>query len=93
MHTNPARLRAYLSGHVQGVGMRATVASMAPRYGLTGWVRNLPDGRVEICAEGVRADLERFAQELKERMEDRIHEQKEAWEPASGEWCDFRVAY
>ena len=87
------RLRAILSGRVQGVGMRATAASLAPRYGLTGWVRNRSDGRVEICAEGLQADLERFMHSLKEHMLDYIHDTREVLEPASGGWKDFRVTY
>ena len=53
--------RRYLvSGRVQGVGFRFFVEAAAMREGLHGWVRNLPDGRVEIAAEGDRDALERF---------------------------------
>jgi acylphosphatase len=47
-----------VSGRVQGVAFRASTAQAARRLGLRGWVRNLPDGRVEIEAEGDRAALE-----------------------------------
>lgn len=44
--------RLVISGHVQGVGFRWFTKDAAQREGLTGWVRNLPDGRVEAFVEG-----------------------------------------
>jgi acylphosphatase len=46
------RIRAIVSGHVQGVSYRASTAHEARRLGLTGWVRNLDDGSVELEAQG-----------------------------------------
>lgn len=46
------RIHAYVSGRVQGVFFRSFVRSQANLKSLTGWVRNLPDGRVEMVAEG-----------------------------------------
>lgn len=43
-------LRIYISGHVQGVGYRAYARRVADRLGVRGWVRNMPDGRVEALA-------------------------------------------
>lgn len=45
-------------GFVQGVGFRRFIAKKAKELGLTGWVRNLPDGRVEIIAQGEKKDIE-----------------------------------
>ncbi|MBD3186384.1 acylphosphatase [Candidatus Bathyarchaeota archaeon] len=60
------RLHAYVSGRVQGVFFRATTRRKARKFGVTGWVKNLPNGKVEVLAEG-RKDkldkLERFLQE------------------------------
>jgi len=48
------RAHVYISGHVQGVFFRATTREQADRLGVAGWVRNLPDGRVEAVLEGTR---------------------------------------
>ena len=48
----PVRIHAFVSGRVQGVYYRAETRQQASQLGLTGWVRNLPDGRVEVLAEG-----------------------------------------
>jgi acylphosphatase len=49
------RVRAIVTGRVQGVGYRASTVDEARAYGLTGWVRNLPDGAVELEAQGDEA--------------------------------------
>lgn len=53
-----ARLRMIISGRVQGVFFRQSAADQAQGLGLTGFARNLPDGSVEIVAEGARRNLE-----------------------------------
>ena len=57
--------RYIVSGRVQGVGFRYFTEGLAAREGLHGWVRNLPDGRVEIAAEGDAEALERFERHLR----------------------------
>ena len=52
------RAHIYISGTVQGVWFRATAQGIAIDGNLTGWVRNLRDGRVEMVAEGQETDLE-----------------------------------
>lgn len=52
------RVHLIASGRVQGVWFRQSTVERARALGLTGWVRNLPDGRVEVVAEGDRASLE-----------------------------------
>jgi len=52
------RVHAFVSGRVQGVWFRASTRDEARRLGLTGWVRNRPDGRVEFVAEGEEGAVE-----------------------------------
>ncbi len=58
------RLRIFISGRVQGVGFRAYTQRVAQSYGLSGWVRNLPDGRVEALVEGDEEVLCHFVKDL-----------------------------
>lgn len=53
--------RFIVSGRVQGVGFRYATLQEARRLGVTGWVRNLPDGQVEVLAQADAPALERFA--------------------------------
>jgi acylphosphatase len=87
-----ARLHAFVDGSVQGVGFRMYVSDHAQDLGLTGWVRNTYDGRVEVLAEGERARLERLLEKL--RLGPRaafVTEVKQEWQPATGEFRNFTV--
>ena len=84
------RLHALVSGRVQGVGFRAFVAGRARHFGVTGWVRNLDDGRVEAVAEGPRETLESFLAYIwKGPLLSKVHEVNVTWEPATGEFDRF----
>ncbi len=61
-----SRLQIFYSGNVQGVGFRYTTKGVAAGYEVTGLVRNLPDGRVELVAEGTRNELEAFRQGIRD---------------------------
>ncbi|NPA37146.1 MAG: acylphosphatase [Chlorobi bacterium] len=54
------RVRILVDGRVQGVGFRYYVSGKAKEHNIKGYVRNMPDGRVEIDAEGVTDNLHRF---------------------------------
>jgi acylphosphatase len=58
----------YFSGRVQGVGFRATAAALARDFPVTGWVRNLPDGRVQLLAEGPAEAVKSFLEEVRSRF-------------------------
>ena len=88
-----AALRAVVRGRVQGIGFRDYVLTRAGFLGLTGYVRNLPDGRsVEIVAEGARPDLEQLLDYLREgpRMS-RIDAVNAEWREATGAYDGFGV--
>ncbi len=54
----------FFEGRVQGVGFRYTAQNLARRLGIDGWVKNLPDGRVELFAQAKQEFLEKFVTEL-----------------------------
>jgi acylphosphatase len=81
------------SGNVQGVGFRYTVKSAAAGFDVTGLVRNLPDGRVELVAEGVKDELEAFRQSIRESGLDHfIRKEEVSWSDAAGEFREFEIA-
>ena len=89
-----ASLHAVVSGRVQGVFYRAFVAQEATALGLCGCVRNLPDDRVEVTAEGERQKLERLVQRLrkgppKAQVSDVVTE----WAEYRQEYGSFQIEY
>jgi acylphosphatase len=65
--------RVFYAGRVQGVGFRATAAGLARRHPLvSGWVRNLPDGRVELLAAGSPPAVAAFLADVRARMGSKI---------------------
>jgi acylphosphatase len=89
-----ARVHVFVSGRVQGVFFRAETADMADRLGLAGWVRNLPDGRVEALFEGEKEDVEKALDFCRKGPPGaRVQSLDLKWEDWKGEFRDFRVAY
>ena len=78
------RLTAWLRGQVQGVGMRWWVRSKALELGLSGWARNLDDGRVEVVAEGPRGGLEALLRAFGGHTPGRVIGVTERWSEARG---------
>ena len=63
------RRRVQFSGRVQGVGFRYTCQSLARGFDVAGYVRNLPDGRVELLAEGDTDELDAFLTSIRQEMD------------------------
>jgi len=78
---------------VQGVGFRFAVEQIAGNLGLTGWVKNLRDGRVEVIAEGDEAPLNEFLAKIKKRMTHYIMDSEIKWGEATGEFSTFEVVF
>ena len=87
-----SRLHAVIEGHVQGVGYRMFAANLARELGLTGWVRNLRNGNVEVIAEGRRSVLENLLNSLYRGPRSAyITKITTEWLPATGEFTSFDV--
>jgi acylphosphatase len=89
----PDRAHLQISGRVQGVGYRASTHYAARRIGgLTGWVRNLDDGRVEAVVEGPREKIEALIAWCRQGPPAaRVSDVDVAWAPATGEFKDFGI--
>ena len=80
------------SGQVQGVGFRYSVKSVATGFDVTGSVRNLPGGGVELIVEGAKDELEAFRQAIRESGLDHFIRQEEvSWQEASSEFRGFEI--
>ncbi|MFW5709344.1 MAG: acylphosphatase [Chloroflexota bacterium] len=88
------RLHVFIHGRVQGVNFRHTTQQRAKHLKLTGWVRNLPDGRVEIIAEGEREQLNNLLDWVHEGPPMASVSNVEAnWHSATGEFTEFSVSF
>ncbi|MHC1566895.1 MAG: acylphosphatase [Candidatus Syntropharchaeia archaeon] len=89
-----SRVHVYVSGRVQGVFFRHFTRSEAISLGLTGWVKNLRDGRVEVVAEGEEEDLQKFLDRLREGPRGAMVKGMEVtWEPYRGDMDRFEIVY
>ena len=81
------------SGTVQGVGFRFTVQRHAQRLGLKGWVKNLPDGTVEILVEGLNETIDEFCQNIEDDFEGYIQDRDIHTKPAESKFAHFQIKY
>ncbi|MFH1024489.1 MAG: acylphosphatase [Planctomycetota bacterium] len=86
------RIHVIFRGFVQGVGFRWTAISVARAFAVTGFVRNLPDGAVELVAEGKDDELARFLDGISAEMESHIHDREITWTAPTGEFDRFGIA-
>jgi acylphosphatase len=85
--------RVRYGGRVQGVGFRYTTAALAEHHPVTGYVKNLADGRVEVYAEGTPAAVRAFLDAVRTRWRRNIDDEQVEELPAGGHYRRFGIAY
>lgn len=86
------QIHLFISGRVQGVFFRAEAQGEARRLGLTGWVRNLPDGRVEVVAQGPKEKLEKFIEWCRHGPPGaHVAHLEQNWDEGLQEFQDFQI--
>lgn len=83
----------YFRGRVQGVGFRYTTRRIASRFQVAGYVRNLPDGRVLVVAEGATDELDRFFEAIRAYLGNYIRDAAETVSPATGRFDGFEIRF
>jgi acylphosphatase len=91
--SNSIRRRVIYHGRVQGVFFRATSYDLARNYRVVGWVRNRPDGTVELEAEGEPTEVDRFLAAIAGHFGRHIANTNVSDIPPSGDQSDFRIRY
>ena len=87
------RKHCYYSGRVQGVGFRYTVKNIAMRFDISGYVRNLPDGRVELIIEGPSDEIDQMLHAVDDRMNGYIRNVEANSFPATAEFSHFHIRH
>lgn len=88
------RAHVFVAGRVQGVFFRAFTREVAESLGLTGWVRNLPDGRVEAVFEGSKEVIEEALKKIKVGPPAaRVDDIRVVWDESPENLSDFRIRY
>ncbi|MFH0980051.1 MAG: acylphosphatase [Planctomycetota bacterium] len=87
------RKTVHFSGAVQGVGFRYTTQRLARGFEVTGYVRNLPDGRVELVAEGPTEQINGLVQAVQRAFHSCIHDLVALESPATREFHRFDIAF
>ena len=81
----------YYSGRVQGVGFRAAAADLAKDYPVTGWVKNLADGRVQLLAEGPADAVDKFLKAVHARWDANIDKEEVSTPTPTGKYQSFEI--
>lgn len=81
------------AGHVQGVGFRYTVRSLAAGFEVTGFVRNLSDGRVQVVVEGSPREIDNFLDGIRQEMSHYIRTTRQTTLPATGRFHGFEIRH
>jgi len=83
----------HFHGRVQGVGFRYTTRNIVLGYDVSGYVRNLPDGRVQLVMEGAESEMEQVVDELRRKMSCFIRKIDADTSPATGEFEQFSIRH
>lgn len=83
----------HFSGHVQGVGFRYTAQNIALRHNVQGYVRNLPDGRVELVMEGDEREMDDVVKSVQQKMSGYVRRIDSQAAPATGEFDRFYIRH
>ena len=87
-----SRMTVFFVGKVQGVGFRYTTKTVATGYEVTGTVKNLPDGRVELIVEGDKGELEEFLQGIRDSEVGRfVKNEQVSWSEAKNDFRGFEI--
>jgi acylphosphatase len=90
--TNNQRVHLWITGRVQGVFFRMETLRAAKRIGVSGWVRNLPDGRVEVVLEGPAENVNDMTDWCRKGPPmARVTDLEKVEETPSGEFADFSI--
>jgi acylphosphatase len=92
-HTVLHRRLIHFTGRVQGVGFRYTVKNVALPHSVQGYVRNLPDGRVELLMEGPDHEMDEIIDSIKQKMAGFIRRVDVKTTPSSGEFRNFDIRH
>lgn len=87
------RRTCYFSGRVQGVGFRYTVHNLAMPHNIRGYVKNLPDGRVELVMEGPDQDMDQLVSAVRQKMTHFIRQVDMQDSPASNAFSGFAIRH
>ena len=87
------RAEAHYAGRVQGVGFRYTAENLATQYGVTGYVKNLGNGQVELVVEGEELTLKNMLADLRGQMDRYVENEQLDWFDPTGEFIGFMIRY
>jgi acylphosphatase len=90
---NQTAKRVIFKGRVQGVGFRYTTHRSASRYGLTGFVRNLPEGTVEALLQGTKSNIQACLVSIQDTFGSYLRDINTTDQPVNPRYHDFRITY
>ena len=87
------QVHVFYTGSVQGVGFRFTAREIAQKMNLTGWVKNLSDGRVELLARGNESDLKLYLKSIESNFSRLISQTDLTWDKSDGDSSGFEIIF